>query len=499
MDLQFQKTICTCLDAVICEVQNGEQTQEMRISDGMPDIGRILAAWGQPVLRSKEWRADSIAVNGGILAWVLYAPEDGTEPRCVDSWIPFQMKWDLPEDCQEGQIRIQLLPRFVDARSVSARKVLFRVGVAALVQAYAPVQAQLWNAETVPEDVQLLRKRYPVRMFVEAGEKSFLMDEDIAMPGSVPQPEKLIYYTLRPEISDQKVMGDKVVFRGNGNLHILYRSEEGQLHSWDFQLPFSQYADLRDSFPAEARAEVALCTTSLELELDDEGHLRLKCGITGQYLVDNQMLVEVIEDAYSPLRELQMERGTAAIPAELDSRTQTVFPEQTIPADVNLAADIVLMPDFPRQYRMDDSVRMEIPAVFQVLYYDENGALQGASGRWEGSHTIMTDSNTRTTVIPRSASEPQMSLSDGAMTLKGEIPLFMISATKQEIPMVTGLALGELQEPDPGRPSLILQRAGKQHLWEIAKSSGSTVAAIRKANNLQEEPEPGQMLLIPVC
>lgn len=499
MDMQFQKTICTCLDAVICEVQNGEQTQELRISDGMPDIGRILAAWGQPVLRGKEWRTDSIAINGGILVWVLYAPEDGTEPRCVDGWLPFQMRWDLPEDCPEGQIRIHLLPRFVDARSISARKVMLRAGVAAMVQAYVPAQLEFWNAESVPEDVQLLQTRYPVRMFSEAGEKSFLLDEDITMPGSVPQPEKLIYYTLRPDITDQKVMGDKVVFRGNGNLHILYRSEEGQLHSWDFQLPFSQYADLKDGFSADARVEVALCPTSLELELDDEGHLRLKCGITGQYLVDNQLLVEVVEDAYSPMRDLQLGQGSVAIPSMLDSRTQTLYPEQTIPADVNLAADIVLLPDFPRQYRMEGSLRLEVPVTFQALYYDENGALQGTSGRWEGSHSLMADAESKVCVVPRTASEPQMALSDSAMTLKGEIPFSMITTTRQEVPMVTGLALGELQEPDPGRPSLILQRAGKQRLWEIAKGNGSTVSAIRKANNLQEEPEPGRMLLIPVC
>ena len=499
MDLQFEKTVCTCLDAVLCEVQNAEQTQEVRISDGMPDIGRILAAWGQPVLRGKEWRSDSIGVNGGILVWVLYAPEDGTEPRCVDSWLPFQMKWDLPEDCPEGQIRIQLLPRFVDARSVSARKIMLRAGIAVLAEGYAPEQVQLWNAMNVPEDVELLRTRYPVRMSREAGEKTFLMDEDLTMPGSAPQPDKLIYYTVRPEISDQKVMGDKVVFRGNGNLHVLYRSEEGQLHSWDFPMPFSQYTDLRESFPSDARADVAMCPTSLELELDDEGHIRVKCALTAQYLVDNQELLEVIEDAYSPSRQLQLERGSVHLPAVLDIRNENLYGEQTIPADVNLAADLSFWPDFPRQYRMEDAVRMEFPGVFQALYYDENGALQGSTSRWEGSHQIGADYNTRITAVPQRSAEPQMSLAEGAMTLKSEVPLCLKATARQEVPMVTGLTLGEFQEPDPGRPSLILYRTGKTRLWDIAKQNGSTVEAIRKANGIAEEPEPGRMLLIPVC
>ena len=53
--------------------------------------------------------------------------------------------------------------------------------------------------------------------------------------------------------------------------------------------------------------------------------------------------------------------------------------------------------------------------------------------------------------------------------------------------------------PDPQRPSLVLRRAGGESLWDMAKKSGSTVAAIRSANKLTEEPKPGQILLIPVC
>jgi hypothetical protein len=43
-----------------------------------------------------------------------------------------------------------------------------------------------------------------------------------------------------------------------------------------------------------------------------------------------------------------------------------------------------------------------------------------------------------------------------------------------------------------------LRRAGDGSLWELAKASGSTVAAIRSANDLENEPLDDRMLLIPV-
>ena len=64
--------------------------------------------------------------------------------------------------------------------------------------------------------------------------------------------------------------------------------------------------------------------------------------------------------------------------------------------------------------------------------------------------------------------------------------------------MVTGITLGESRKPDASRPALILRRAGKKRLWDLAKENGSTMADIRRVNQLQEEPNPDQMLLIPV-
>mgnify|MGYP002443882273 FL=1 len=92
----------------------------------------------------------------------------------------------------------------------------------------------------------------------------------------------------------------------------------------------------------------------------------------------------------------------------------------------------------------------------------------------------------------------QASLGSGSVTVKGEVPLEMTSESSRGFSMITGVELGEEKEPDANRPSLILRRAGDGRLWDIAKESGSTMDAIRKANGLQEEPAAGQMLLIPV-
>ena len=79
MDVTFQNRLVSCLNPVVRETQNCEQTQEIRLSEGMPDVGRILSAWGQPILRGKQWDTDTLNYTGGMMVWVLYVPEDGSQ------------------------------------------------------------------------------------------------------------------------------------------------------------------------------------------------------------------------------------------------------------------------------------------------------------------------------------------------------------------------------------------------------------------------------------
>ena len=498
MEVSFSKMPFAYLEPVVREIQNSEQTQEWKLPDGMPDIGRILSAWGQAILRGKEWRSDGISASAGMMVWVLYAPEDGSAEQCLETWIPFQMRWELPENTPEGTLRVRCLTRFVDARTVSARKIMVRAGMAALAEAFSPAEAETYLPDKVPGDIQLLRSSYPVRLSKEAGEKAFLLEEDLTLPDSAPVPEKLAYYRLNPVLTDKKVLSSKVVFRGSGELHVLYCSTQGQLHSWDFSLPFSQFAELEQEHGTDAQADIQLMPTSLELERDEAGHLRLKCGIAAQFVITDKLPLEFVEDAYSPTQELTMQTQVLELPVVLDTRRETVYGEQSLPGAGNVVADVRFTPDFPRQRRVEQGVELETPGSVQVLYYGEDGSLQGASGRWEGKQHVAADENSQIMAFPLQAAEPQTMLGNGTITVKTELPLEVTAAARQEFPMVTGLAMGEARKLDPNRPSLILRRSGEDRLWDIAKASNSTVEAIRKANGLQEEPLPNQMLLIPV-
>lgn len=498
MELQFHTNKIPCLRQIKGESQTQEQTQELRLSDGMPDIGRVLCAWGQVIVRGKEWRGDDFGVSCGVMAWVLYAPEDGSQAQCVECWIPMSMKWDIPDTGVDGTILCQGLLRSVDARTLSSRKLMVRATVGMTAQAYVPCEAVTYNPEQVPEDIQLYQKIYPICLAREAGEKAFMMDEELTLPGSAPSLDKLVRFSLQPEVTDQKVLADKAVFRGNTALHILYRTPEGAMASWDFEIPFSQYTELQQEYGHQAQVQILPMVTSMELEPSEQGRLRLKAGLSGQYMVYDTQDVAVVEDAYSPDRTVTVNAENVEIPSILERQSQRIRAEQTAPFGSSRVADMVFYPGCPRTQRKPEEMDIALPGIFQTLYYDAEGVLQASISHWQGDMSFGLSENTQMDIWCSPSGKPQATPGEDSTVLRGELLIETATCASEAMPMVTGLTLGEQAPKDPARPSLILRKAGQEGLWDVAKKCGSTVAAIQQANNLQGDPDPDRMLLIPV-
>lgn len=495
MELQFHKTTLPGLQLVKREVRNLEETQELKIPDNMPDIGRTLGAWGQVLLRGKEWRNGSAHVSGGVQAWVLYVPEDGVGVQCMQTWIPFHAKWDLPDTDTDGFIITQCHLRSLDVRNTSSRKLMLRANVGVLGEMWIPAECDLYEPEGIPEDMCLLRRKYAVRLPKEIGEKAFAVEEEL----TVPQPgiENLIHYTLQPEVQEQKILSDKMVFRGAAHLHVLYQGQDGQMHTWDTELPFSQYSELDREYDAGATALITPSVTGVEAELDMEGRVHLKAGITGQYMICEPMEVESVEDAYSPLRAVASRMDYMNLPVIRNTQKQTLTAEQTIPV-CGTVVDMTFLQDHPYQAPDAESVTLAVPGQFQVLCRDENGALQYASARWEDKWQLPGDDGGMIMATATAYSKPQAAHDGSGTVINTDTRLEAVMLSAEGISMVTDLELGERMPADPARPSLILRRAGKDSLWELAKKSGSTPARIQTVNGLEGEPDPSQMLLIPV-
>ena len=494
MDLQFNQSVLKCLQCTVREYQTQEQTQDIRIPEGMPDIGIVLGCWGQVVIRGKEWRSDQVSVSGGVIANVLYMPEESGAPQVMDAWLPFSMKWSIPNARQDGTMQVLPNLRGADARVLTSRKLMIRANVGILMEAMMPAEFSVCQPESLPEDVQLLTNRYILNVPKETGEKAFGLDEMLELSASEPKIEQVVRLELSPQVLEQKVLADKLIFRGLCIAHLLYRSADGQLHSRDFDLPFSQYADLSGEFAPEATMQVIPVVTNLEYDHTPEGGLHLKAGFSGQYMIFDKMNLDLVQDAYSPVRTVEPTMSRLTIPAVLESNTQTLSAQVDPMVDVMRPIDICFWQDQPYVGRDGEAVEADLSGTFQMLYYDPEGQLQIAQTRWEDTIAIPADESCSVAVSVHPGGKCQYS----AGALRSDLLADYAVMSGQGLDMVCALDAGEMTDADPQRPSMIITKAGNETLWQIAKANGSTVDLIRQANALTAEPAADSILLIPV-
>ena len=89
-------------------------------------------------------------------------------------------------------------------------------------------------------------------------------------------------------------------------------------------------------------------------------------------------------------------------------------------------------------------------------------------------------------------------MSAGSVNLRADVAVNATTTSGQGFSMLSGMEMGEVEKPDPNRPSVIVRRKGSDRLWDVAKQTNSTVESIMQANQLEGEPEDSRVLLIPV-
>ena len=205
----------------------------------------------------------------------------------------------------------------------------------------------------------------------------------------------------------------------------------------------------------------------------------------------------MVEDAYSPIRKVEPQVETLILPAIESMDTQTLLLQHAMSAE-GMPVDVSARCDQVRKQSLPEQVRLEIPALGQILYYDLEGGLQSTTSRWEESIYTepVTDGEMEVNILP--TGQCNVEPSENGMMVETDVMLETVVTSTKGLPMVTGLEMGQPMPKDPNRPSVILRRATSDGLWEIAKATGSSMEAIRKANDLQSDPEEGRMLLIPI-
>ena len=499
MDLTMEKTPLRFLRPIRLDVRTQEETAETLVPDGAPDIAAVADCTAEPLLRGKDLRDGSLTISGGIKGTVLYLPEDESYPRNLQCYLPFTVKLEDPGFSEQSRVLCQLAVKSVDARVINARKALLRVSLSCAVAAYEEAEEAACLLEQPWEALETREALTEVCLPLEAAERPFVVRESLEIPQDLPAAAEIYRCRCRLIPGEEKLLGRKAVFKGALQCAVLYRDGDGGLHRIQREIPYSQYLELAAEYDREDVA-VTEVLTGFDLETDGQEDCRtlyLTAHLLGQGLVQGLRTVRSIGDIYATAGRLTERWREMHLTGLLDRHTGLEQARVSLSEPLTEVLDAGVYVDVPTQDRDGDAVTVAAPVECRVLGYDAQGRLRAATGRAEVRRAFALAPQAQCCPMAALTEEPE---ADSATALRCSILLSADFYAKQRLHCFDGGAWEPLDE-EPERPAVVLRTApAGTELWELAKASRTSAAAIRQANHLEGDVlQKDAMVLIPAA
>ena len=501
MELELEQTLVRGCACVAESALFPEETLEMIVPDACPDIGRILDTQAWVELGGHTAGEGRVELSGTVRAAVLYLPEGEDGPRRLEAAIPFHSGGEAPKVTSACMLTVLPRVEHAETRTLNPRKVLLRTALALDYQAWLPVEEQWSSAVTGSNAETVEQLREPCRTYgaVWTGEKPFTFEDEVALPGGRPVSE-LLRHRLELTCAESKVIGSKLLFKGEARLSLLCREEGGEVREFRFPLPFSQILETGEA-GEECDCTVEVLPVTVSCILDSDGaHVQVALDLLAQAVLREERSFSLLTDLYSTAWTLEADPK----PCRLEHRVDRLRPVQTLREGIEcpvLPAQVIdarATVGRVSQSRQGGRLSLTAPVEVHVLYRGENGTLDAVTGRWDASCSV--DVPEGAVCRCRCVLPEPVGAAATASGVEVRFPVeFRCLIICREERMGVSAARLDTDSPRPGGPSIVLRLPQRgERLWDIAKCHGTTAGEIRQANQLEDGPIPeGQLLLIP--
>ena len=211
-------------------------------------------------------------------------------------------------------------------------------------------------------------------------EKPFSFSDDVSISGTKPRVEELLKSRADIECSESKLIGNKLIFKGEVHLQLLYRDPSNTLCPASFDLPFSQIMEV-SGVDEEADCALQVQLTGCECILNDgndgDSMISVALALLAQAVVREVRPVQLLSDVYSTVCGLRAERRTYTFHQLVENGERRVMVREILETmtAARSVADIYVNVGGAGQTREGERVTLTADTTVTVVYIGEDGGL----------------------------------------------------------------------------------------------------------------------------
>lgn len=489
--MELNQTSISYYDRRLARTATCNETADSIVPDTFPDIGRVVCAYGVASIKDQSPQNDRLLVSGVVKTTVVYQPEEGGGLRRLSIPISFAHI----EDCEGLDANtvcyVQCSVAGIEATAVNSRKLSVNAQLCFEMDGYQ--KADCTVTESVSgTDIELMCKPCTVSLIEQTQVSQFTVLEDVNLPDAADL--ALLHTQCALRVSECRAMHGKVVLKGEAAITCLALQEDDAVRVLTSSTPFTQIIEMNDVSENDMVA-ARLSAREVDCRLEPDGLLSYTIGGSALFTVRRMQTLKNIDDLYIPGKQLHLKEEKVTIHtmppttqamAEASETLQTAQRASHIISSTAVCCGV-------KQKEKDEAV---LTTSVQILYLNEDQQLCSLQRTLPltvscTSRGVLSQVELNTRATP--SGEQGIAL---AVSMTGQIA----AESRCTFRNIDSYEVSESEGVNSGITLVLRFIDQEQPLWDIAKACGTTVNAIRQANELPSEAAAvsNTMLLIPI-
>ncbi len=489
--MELNQTSISYYDKRLARISTCTETTDSIVPDTFPDIGRVVCAYGTAAVKDQTPQSGRLLISGAVQVTVLYEPEKGGGLRRLSIPVSFAHI----EECEgldaDAVCAVSCHAAAVDAAAVNSRKLSVSVQLCFAIEGYCETACEITETVDIPH-VELLSTMQTVTLVDQARAYPITVLDDVNLQDA--SGLSLLHTSCTMRTAECRAMHGKVVLKGEACIQCLALQEDDAVRVLTSSTPFTQILEMPDAEDGDT-VDAQLAVREADCRLEADGLLSYTVSAQVVFLLRHARALRRIDDLYLPGKSLQMQEEKTTLhsmpplvpfSAEVTETLQTAqHVSHVISAEACCCGA-----------KRSAEGELQLTTAVQILYLGDDQqlcALQRMLPLTAACTAVGEVSQIALAARASSAGEKGLLLT---VTVSG------MASAEEHCPFrhITVAEAGEQQRGNDGVTLLLRYVGAEQRLWDIAKDCGTTVDAIRRANELAAEAASAAntMLLIPI-
>ncbi|MDR1002378.1 MAG: DUF3794 domain-containing protein [Oscillospiraceae bacterium] len=482
---------------------------DISLPDYCADIGKILKCRAVPRVTERLVKPDSLNIAGMTRLAILYADGRSGEVNCYEHEIPFAASIPLTDAPHDAKASVCVRMEYVNCRALSQRKLDIHGAFSIKAKVTCKREASL-ASDVEGDGIRLRKKMCKAGNLVSDTQSSFIISEALEVAKDKASIGSIIRNDAVLSVNEQKIIGGKLVIKGDAILTIVYIGEAGEgIEKMEYLMPYNQFIDV-DGIEDDCKCDIKLECENIDIGLrtDPDGEYR-RMNADIKAFVEAKVYTELetpfVYDAYSVDYETEVERKQLNIEQLSDTVSENIMHQQLLDTGVDIASVLDIWGDTRdcKVGRKDDKLTLwAAVSVGMILKNSEGGIsyieklceLEQDIGVLDTSKQFYADAQ----LVVRNCNYT-LSGSNG-VDVRLQMQLNAAIYEQQNISSVGAITLDENKPKNLSDAAVVLYFAhAGEELWDIARKHNSSIETIMADNELaSEQLDDSRMLLIAI-